>query len=249
MQINEIQIELNKTYPTDLTKALIESYLSSLREYRKKNWNFCINELGQFIEICRRIVCINLGDAPMALSVALPNFTPSVLQCWEQKDKSIYDESVRIIIPRQLYSMYCVRSKRGAIHANHINPNQIDARVLLDQAKWVFAELFRLSSTLSFEETLLIIDSIMVKEFDVIWKVNDKYRIIDTSMKTPTKVLCLLYLKDEQLDIDLQEQIEYKNTSNFRILLRKLHAEKKIEYSNSKCYISPLGINFVEKLF
>lgn len=247
MQISDVLLELKKVYPEDLVNSLIESYKKSLREYKKGNWAYCINEIGQFIEVLRRIICVALGEQSLPLSTQLPNFTPSILNAFEQKDKNLYDESYRIIIPRMLYSMYCIRSKRGAIHKNHIDPNKMDARILIDQAKWIIAELFRLISSLSFEETVSLVDSILVKEIDVVWNINGFSRIIDSKMKSPMKVLCLLYNKDGQPVELLQKQIEYKNNSDFRKLLRKLHSERKIEYSENKCYISPIGINIVEQ--
>ena len=83
------------------------------------------------------------------ISNKLPNFNERILTTWENYG-SAYDEVYRIIIPRCLYAMYCIRNKRGMIHKNHIDPNKMDATILLNDTKWVLAEFFRMSSTLSF---------------------------------------------------------------------------------------------------
>ena len=67
-------------------------------------------------------------------------------------------------------------------------------------------------------------------------------------MTAKDKVLCLLYIKDGQSASELQSNIEYKNTSNFRRILNALHNEKLIEFSNEKCMLSPIGIQKVEML-
>ena len=134
------------------------------------------------------------------------------------------------------------------IHKSHIDPNRMDASVLLSNTKWVLAEIFRQVSTMSFEKTEEIVNSIIRKESSIVWDTGDGLRILDTKMSCKNKVLCLLYMKDGQLDTDLQKSTEYKNTTEFKRVLRSLHKEKLIEYSDSKCILSPTGLIEAETL-
>jgi hypothetical protein len=181
------------------------------------------------------------------LSDKLKNFNEKILAEYENHD-SKYPEEYRIIIPRCLYAMYCLRNKRGMIHKNHIDPNRMDATVLLNNTKWVLAELFRLVSKLSFEDTESVINTIICKETAMVWNNGICLRILDTKMSAKNKVLCLLYIKDGQTDTELRNAIEYKNITDFKKLLKSLHKDRLIEYLNSKCLISPLGIEIAEKL-
>lgn len=153
-----------------------------------------------------------------------------------------------MLIPRTLYAMYCLRNKRGMIHKSSIDPNKMDATVLLGNAKWILAEFFRLASTLPFEETEAIIESIICRETSVVWDTGTSLRILDTRMSAKDKVLCLLYVKDRQSELELQTSIEYKNGSEFKKILRGLHKDKLVEYSEGKCMLSPIGILQAEVL-
>ena len=199
------------------------------------------------VEVARRIIEYQLDNSYTPLTNKLANFNERILTAWENYD-SKFSESYRVIIPRCLYSMYCIRNKRGMIHKNHIDPNKMDATVLLSNTKWVLAEFFRQASTMSFEETETVIDSIMYKETSVIWDTGNGLRILEPKMSCKNKVLCLLYVKDGQQDVELQNSIEYKNTTEFKRVLRTLHKDKLIEYSNSKCVLSPLGLSQAEDL-
>ena len=232
-------------YPTELGEGLLDSYSNAIREYRKKNWQYAGNELGQFIEITRRIIELETTGAYSPLSQKLPLFNESLLQSYERATKS--STSFRILIPRFLFSMYSIRNKRGIVHVGEVEPNVIDLSVLIYCAKWILAEIIRLLSNFSFDETSDLINSIMDKEESLFWDSGNMIRLLDNSMDASLKVLCLLYYKDRQLDGDLQAEIEYKNSSRFKLILKQLHKERKIEYAGGLCVLSPLGLELAEE--
>ncbi len=248
MTRSDIQNILSTEYPSELVESMLTSYENALAEYKKEHWQYFGNEIGQFIEVVRRIIEYQLEKRYTPLANKLANFNERILTAWENYDSNI-SEVYRIIIPRCLYSMYCLRNKRGMIHKNHIDPNRMDATVLLSNTKWVLAEIFRQVSTMSFEETETVVNSIMVKETSIIWDVGNCLRILDTKMSTKDKVICLLYMREKMTDTDLQKFIEYKNISQFKKILCELHKSKLIEYSAPNCILSPLGIEYAERLY
>lgn len=247
MTKSDIQTVLESVYPHELAESLLANYENALREFKKGNWRYFGNEIGQFIEVSYRMIEFQLTTKYTPIANKLPNFNERILTTWENYG-STYDEVYRIIIPRCLYAMYCIRNKRGMIHKNHIDPNKMDATILLNDTKWILAEFFRLSSTLSFEETESIIDSIMCKENSLIWDTGSVLRVLDPKMSSADKVLCLLYMRDSQTDSGLQKSVEYKNFTEFKRILRNLHTKRLIEYSVPNCIISPLGIQRAEEL-
>ena len=247
MTRSDIQNVLATAYPSELVDSMLTSYENALAEYKKEHWQYFGNEIGQFVEVARRMIEYQLDNRYTPLADKLANFNERILTAWENYD-SKFSEVYRIVIPRCLYSMYCLRNKRGMIHKSHIDPNRMDASVLLSNTKWVLAEIFRQVSTMSFEETEEIVNSIMCKESSIIWDTGNGLRILDTKMSCKNKVLCLLYMKNGQLDTDLQKSTEYKNTTEFKRVLRTLHKEKLIEYADSKCILSPTGLIEAETL-
>lgn len=247
MTRSDIQTILEATYPQELVVSLMTSYENAISEYKKCHWQYFGNEIGQFIEVARRVIEYQVNGSYTPLTDKLSIFNEKVLAGFEGNSTTI-SEAYRVVIPRILYAMYCLRNKRGMIHKSHIDPNKMDATVLLGNTKWVLAELLRMASTLSFQETQEAIDSIMCRETSIIWDIGTSLRILDTKMSAKDKVLCLLYTKNDQSENELRNSIEYKNASEFRKILRTLHKEKLIEYSIEKCSLSPIGIERAELL-
>ena len=253
MGIEIIEQVLDVVFPSEIVSPLIISYKKSLIEYRKHHWQYVGNEIGQFVECSRRIIEFRLNNGIYtSFSKKLPIFSSNVLDTWEKTPSTIASESYRLIIPRVLYSMYCIRNKRGMIHKGHISPNYLDASLLLANQKWVLAEIFRLESKLSFPETEDIINSIINKEIDILWEFEIEgtiiRRVLNTKLNARQKILCLLYTEDKQSEDILLKSIEYSNRSSFHKLLLQLHKERLIEFSNSRCILSPLGINQAESI-
>lgn len=240
MQISDIELNLKNKYPAELCSAILVSYLKSITEFRKHNWKYSANEIGAFIENSFRIIQYITQGSYTPINKQMPTFNQSLLNTFENASVSI-NETFRIIIPRILYGMYCIRNKRGAIHPNGIDPNRMDAQLLNNNAKWILAELYRMSIDSEFEEAEKIIESIMNKEIDMIWDNGKCLRILDTKMSTKNKILCLLYIKNNQNVNSLQVSIEYKNKSDFKKILRQLHTQRLIEYAEEECILTPLG--------
>lgn len=143
---------LKNKFPEELANSILQSYTATLKEYKKRNWKYAGNEIGQFIEVARRLLEFVFSSKYTPLSERLPFFNESALHTYEQASQSI-EVSYRILIPRYLYAMYSIRNKRGIIHKSEIDPNAMDLTILLYSAKWVLSEMVRLSSDLSFEQT------------------------------------------------------------------------------------------------
>ncbi|MBR3150035.1 MAG: hypothetical protein IKF64_07685 [Eubacterium sp.] len=248
MIIEDIKQCFKTYYPDELINGIIDNYEKALKQYRLENWQYCGNEIGQFVEIARRMIEYDLTGNYTPLNKKLANFNQTELNKMENASSNI-DETFRIIIPRRLHSMYCIRSKRGMIHKGKIDPNKMDASVLLQDAKWILAEFFRMCTSYSIDKSEEIISSIIYKDSPLIWDTGGTLRVLETKMPAKNQVLCLLYTKNSQSDVDLCEAIEYSNFAVFKSsVLKKLHISRLIEYKNGICKLSPLGIQEAEKL-
>ena len=246
--LNKINTILKTKYPKELSEKIVKIYTDILLEFRKKDWKNCISNVGQLNEAFFRVIEYELNGSCTDLSSPLPQFQNSTLSRWESIPNK--PEIFRIIMPRILFSMYCLRNKRGAVHLSNIDPNEIDATLLLQQTKWFLAEIVRLSSNLSFDETVELIKQITCKEIEIVWDTGDNIRILKNDLTTAQKVICLLYYKNNQTDEELFDNTEYKNFSLFKNrILKDLHQKRLIEYTNQDCKISPLGIKEAETIF
>lgn len=151
------------------------------------------------------------------------------------------DESLRILMPRQLWALYALRNKRSMGHLGLGPALQIDANILLYGAKWAVAELIRLSSTIPIHEATGFIERIVEHQISPIWREGDIVRIVNPKVSARDQTLILLGFVGEMDENGLRQIIEYKHAANFRKILKRLHALKLIEYAPQLVRISPTG--------
>lgn len=247
MKNNQIEKLLKSDIPEELIKYLLEHLEKANKEFIKENWDYVGNEMGKFVEIAFRIVQNKNLKSYTPINKKLPIITEAFLKTFEQSNNA--GEEYRIIIPRVLYSMYCIRSKRGMIHINNINPNRMDALYLINSAKWILAEIIRITSNIDFEVAIELIGDIMHKTIPYIWKNEDVVRVLNTKLNVKEKILLLLYSEDKMSVEKLFKCIEYKNKTIFKKYISELHSSRLLELScNGECIILPNGIEYIEQI-
>lgn len=231
---------LRSKYGNDIAEAIIESYLEIENNFFLGRWKSSELDSGHFVEAVRRLLELELFGAFTPFAKKIKPFGDQVLLSYENASHT--EESYRILIPRVLKAIYNLRNKRGVAHKGAISPNKMDSTYILYSVKCVLAELVRLNSTMSVDASQELIDKITNRNLEILWKTDNFTRILNTTYTTKEKVLILLLDDSPKSENELRNNIEYKNISRFKILLRELHNTRMIEYSNpSKIEISPLG--------
>jgi hypothetical protein len=169
-----------------------------------------------------------------------------------EQASSGYPRSVRIQIPRMLIALYEVRNNRGVGHVGgDVNPNHMDATCVLQMSKWILSELVRLFHDVDTQTATDAVESIVERVVPIVWKVDGKLRVLDTSLSMKEKTLVVLYRHAGSVaELDLFSWVEHSNASVYRRdVLRKCHKEKLIEYDQASRMItlSPKGIEYVEE--
>lgn len=238
---------LKKHYPNELVDSVISSYNEIEKNFAARKWKASEVDAGHFVEGVRRILEYELfGNKYTPLNKSLSPFNDKALHKYEG---AIGDDSLRMLIPRVLKAVYNIRNKRGSAHLAGISANEMDSTIILYSVKWVLAELVRLNSSLSAAETQSLVNKIVERKLEVLWKDGDITRILDHNMKSSDQVLVLLYDESPRSSQNLQHIVEYKNKTNFTKVLKRLHAKKLIELSgNGNCSISPKGVIEAEKI-
>ena len=201
--------------------------------------------MGRFVEVAIRMVELKTEGKYTNLKDKLAILNENRLKQFEQSQITNII-SFRILIPRQLYSMYTIRNKRGMIHVNEIAPNYMDSTLLVNISKWVLAEFIRNSIKMNYDEAMKIIENIIIKENELIWMEDEIFKILDKSITLEEKILCILYYRNKINEEQLFKLSEYSNITMFRKKLKSMHLEQKINYNKEKIMISPIGIRIAE---
>jgi len=236
---------LKKASDAHLAKEITASYTEVEKNFVLKKWKVAELDAGHFVESVRRLIELKLFASYTPLSSSLPSFSEAVLKNYENAKG---DESYRILIPRVLFSLYTIRNKRGVGHIGLVKPNEIDATLILQGVKWTMAELIRLNSTLSLDDTTELLHNLTQRQIDVLWKHGGMTRVLDKQLRVDKKVLVLLFDQSPQTEIQLQANTKYRNKSDFQKMLKKLDADLLIDYDDKgNCSITPLGEQLAEQ--
>ncbi len=241
----DIVKELKSAYPDDVVDALIEAFDTIESNFSARKWKASELDAGHFVEATRRVIEHVLFGKHTPIGKSLPNFNDKELRRYEQAQG---DESIRILIPRMLKSIYGIRNKRGVGHIGLISPNEMDSTYILYSVKWVLAELLRLASGKNPDVVQGAISQIVERQTPLIWKSGDIVRIIEPKCGARDQILIHLYDQSPQKVPELMEKIEYKNRTNFLKIVKRLHSKGLIHMaSNEECLITPAGIPEAEK--
>ena len=123
-------------------KSALGHFHAMVEEFRRGEWEKSIAKGGKFIEAVLKALWVLAGEAVPAgkafkadtLINQLPNKT------------SIAADSIRLTVPRACRVIYDIASNRGGRHdPDEVNPNEMDATVVVANAQWVVAEMIRFS--------------------------------------------------------------------------------------------------------
>ena len=159
--------------------------------------------------------------------------------------------SIRVLIPRVLVPLYEVRNNRGVGHiGGDVDPNFMDATLVIHQSSWVMAELVRIFHSVSIAEAQEAVRQLTALRHPMIWVAsNGQKRILRTDLQAREKILALLYGEIHPVGVSvLQEWIGYKNSTNFKKVLQRLHDKRLIEFdvTQQAVELSPRGATEVE---
>ncbi len=231
-------------------QALIEKMEENYQKIKQNLWlgkdEECLEKVGKFVEITVRIIQqLTSGEyTPFKEELKISN----TLKSFEQLPKDKFPESIRIMIPRVLYTLYTFRSKRGGAHVRGIDPNHIDAAYVVSACDWVMAELVRLYYTDDEKEVLQVINSMVDKKVPLLEEFEGDIKILDTNLSVPDKILVILYKRYPNYvsTDDLKRWIKTKHPTHINTTLKRLDDKGLIYRKNNNNKLTRRGINYVE---
>jgi len=237
--------------PLGLRDPLIESYNSIIKNFLEGRWEPAELNGGKFCEIVFTILKGHI-DGAFPTGPSKPSNMADACRALEQADSGKFTRAFRIQIPRMLLALYEIRNNRGVGHAGgDVNPNHMDALVIVGMSKWIMADLVRAFHNIDTVSANSVVDALVERIIPVIWNISGKKRVLSPNLSFKDKTLALVYSNYGAVDeVDLFNWVEHSNISVYRrdVLIRA-HKAKLIEYNriSKTIHISPLGIAYVEK--
>lgn len=233
-----------------LRNELLDSFSEIVRNYREGRWEPSELNGGKLCEVVYSILRGHV-DGKMPTRATKPKNMVDACKSFESADAS-FPRSVRIQIPRMLVSLYEVRNNRGVGHVGgDVNPNGMDARLVLETAKWIVAELVRVFHDVPISEAQEVVERLTDRTLPIVWTADDTKRVLDPGLSKRDQTLLLLYSSNGPVsEAELVKWVEHSNPSAYRRdILRKAHSARLIEYGQAtgEVQITPLGVQYVEE--
>jgi len=235
--------------PGTLRTELLDAFNKIVTNYREGKWEPSELNGGKLCEIVYTILK-GYTDGSYPAHSSKPSNMVDACRLLEQAGHT-FPRSVKIQVPRILIALYEVRNNRGVGHVGgEVNPNSMDATVVLSMSKWILAELVRIFHSVDTKTATEVVELLTEREIPMIWLVNGKKRVLKTGLSMKEKTLVLLYSEPVVDEIKLFGWIEHTNSAVYRRdILVKGHKSKLWEYDKIEKTItlSPVGSNYVER--
>jgi hypothetical protein len=237
--------------PDSLRDELFFEFNKILKNYREGRWEPAELSGGKICEVIYTILDGYIsGKYPNKATKPQKFF--DACKALENADPIKFSKSVRVQIPRILVTLYDIRNNRGVGHVGgDVNPNHMDATLVVYGAKWLMAELIRIFHNIDVKAAAETVESLIQKESPIVWDAGHTKRVLKAGFDFKEQTLLLLYSCIDGIakDEDLFGWVEYSRKDLFKAnILKKLHDKRLIEYRSSEgtVKLSPTGIQFVE---
>jgi hypothetical protein len=236
--------------PAEYEDQLFARYREIERNFRESRWEPSELNGGKLSEVVYSILRGHVdGNYPPTPSKPA-NFSAACAAL--EKAAPSFGRSVRLLIPRVLIALYDIRNSRSVGHiGGDVDPNHMDALVVLHMAKWVVAELVRIFHNVPVQEATDIVEALSDREMALVWNAGAVRRVLDVRLSMLEKTLVLLYGEPSALtEADLLHSLEHSNPSVYRRdVLRKAHKARLLEFNEGtkEVRLSPLGARRVEQ--
>jgi hypothetical protein len=248
--INQIRDQLNQTIDPVLVDLLLNAYSELKNNYYLGKYKPSELEGGHFGEVVIRILQLITARTYTPLGQPLARFDTREIERYARLPGATYPDSIRLHIPRAIFAIYGIRSRRGVGHVGgDINPNLADASFIMATCDWIMVEILRLYYTSSVEEAQKIVDTIVTRKIPLVQEFNGFLKVLDANLSVPRQILVLLYHKgvDGASKDELGKWVK-TSPNNLAMALNRLeHGQKYIHLAGDQYFITHLGQSFVEE--
>jgi hypothetical protein len=236
--------------PDGLRSDLIGAYQGIVRNYRERRWEPAELNGGK---LCEAVYTVIRGRIDGSYPLRARGPRNMIEACRRLEQERWHERSIRIQIPKILIALYEIRNQRGVGHNGaEVNPNHMDAMVVIHMSKWLVAELVRVLHSLSTDEATKLIDALVEREVELVWSSGDIRRVLKPNFTLKQKTLLLLLSQPGEVkESDLLKWIEQPSLARFRRdVLRPAHRNKLVELDEQAGTVAllPPGVELAEAL-
>ena len=210
---------------------LLREYAAMTQAYAEGRWDTASLKAGRFCEVAYSTI---KGYADGAYPAAPVKPTNMVAACKALENLTALPRGLRILAARLIPAIYEVRNNRDVGHVGgDVASNRMDATLAVETVDWLLGEMIRVFHAMQIAEAQSVVDALSERRVPIIWEGESVKRILDPSMAARDQVLVLLDQSVTWVNLeDLRNWCDYKNSTNFRKIVSRLHSAKLVEFDS-----------------
>jgi hypothetical protein len=216
--------------PEKLARDLLMYYSQIVTDVRRKNLEK--SSTGKFVETIVQILQA-LDPLRQAYDSSVKGVENELNKVYESRSVTNIPDESRVPIVRIARAMYCLRSKRGMVHKNTVDPNLYDLRFALHSGKWILTEFVRIATQMPLEDALAVIDDIQSPVYPLVEEILGRPLVLNDNLTTAKEALVILYNeypKDGTVSRSfLGRALDRRSPSAVTKALARLHEKRLIE--------------------
>ncbi|MER3422903.1 MAG: hypothetical protein C4293_06395 [Nitrospiraceae bacterium] len=174
MPATQIESLLTPVFPKKHIASMLRHFEAMTKHFQREEWEDSIAKGSKFIESALKALCVRAGQTP-ATGKAFK--VDSIINRLTGLQAGSVDDTVRLTIPRACRFLYEICSNRGGRHdPDEIDPNAMDATVVITTCSWILAEMLRHAQHGAVDSNAekSIVDSLVKRKYPLIEEVEGR---------------------------------------------------------------------------
>jgi hypothetical protein len=140
MAEHELETLLAAKFARKYVESALKHFRTTIEKFQLGEWEDSIAASGKFVEATLKGLWSHVGKAVPSGKA----FKAGAIIDGLANEPCTHDDTIRLTIPRACRLIYEVASNRGGRHdAGDIDPNQMDATMVVSTCSWILAEMLR----------------------------------------------------------------------------------------------------------
>jgi hypothetical protein len=220
--------------PAGLRDPLLAELNGIATTYRLRKWEPSELKVGKLCEIVYTILA-GMVAPPFAAKPTKPKSMEKACQDLANAPMT-FPRTLRLTMPRVIVGLYEIRNDRGVGHAGgDVDPNHMDATMVLAGAKWLVAELIRIHHNVETATATQVVDALVERTVPGIWTNGVVRRVLPRGLTRKQETLLLIYGATGPARVaELVGSIEAPSVNDYRKdVLTPMHADRLIEFDRT----------------
>lgn len=216
---DEVKKILVNKFETKRVNSVVNHFLSCVQKHEEGDWESSLGKAGKFVESLIKLLWVYCGKSLPARSKDFKAGVYAERIIREVEAKVVPEDGIRLQIPRACIFIYDITSNRGARHdSDELDPNEMDATVILPMCSWILAELIRFSAKqlISINEAKKIVDSLMERKYPMFEEIDGRVYVDTKKLKSAPECAILILYKLYPHRIDKKTLVDFVKRHNFK---------------------------------